>query len=129
MSTGNNGAANVPVIDYTRLITCILYEGGAADVLEFLHQRGVNEAYFYSVCGAPIGRSSSIEGLPEIPRTEIVHAVVAADQADYLFAEIYEFAKLDQPRQGIMFVNKLLRSSEYALPSDVQYIPREAKAA
>jgi hypothetical protein len=129
MTAGNNGAANLPVIDYTRLITCILYEGGAADVLEFLHQRGVNEAYYYSVRGAPIGRSTAMEGLPDIPKTEILHAVVAADQADYLFEEIYAFAKLDQPRQGIMSVNKLLRSSEYTLPADVQYIPREPKAA
>jgi hypothetical protein len=129
MGPDTNGAANLPVIDYTRLITCILYEGGAADVLEFLHTRGVNEAYYYSVRGAPIGRSSSMEGLPEIPKTEILHAVVTADQADYLYEEIYHFAKLEHPRQGIIFTNKLLRSSLYTLPANIQYIAREHKAA
>ena len=33
--------AKIPNIDYTRLLTCILYEGGAADVLEELYKRGI----------------------------------------------------------------------------------------
>ena len=34
----------IPNINYTRMITCILYEGGAEKVLEELHHKGVNEA-------------------------------------------------------------------------------------
>mgnify|MGYP001157091921 FL=1 len=110
--------AKIPNIDYTRLLTCILYEGGAADVLEELYKRGIKEGYFVSVRGAPLGRSSTVQGLPEIPQTEILHVVVAADQADYIFQMIYEFAKLDQPQKGIIFVKKLTRSSPNILPED-----------
>ena len=48
--------AKIPNIDYTRLLTCILYEGGAADVLEELYKRGIKEGYFVSVRGAPLGK-------------------------------------------------------------------------
>ena len=110
--------SKIPNIDYTRLLTCILYEGGAADVLEELYKRGIKEGYFVSVRGAPIGRSSTVEGLPEIPKTEILRVVVAADQADYIYQTIYEFAKLDEPQMGIIFVKKLTRSSLNILPED-----------
>jgi hypothetical protein len=108
----------VPLIDYTRLITCILYEGGAAAVLEMLRERGINEGHFYSVRGAPIGRSSAVSGLPEIPKTEILHAVVSADQADYLYEEIYELARLVEPNRGIVYINRLARSSRMSLPTE-----------
>ena len=97
----------IPNIDYTGLITCILYDGGAADVLEQLYKRGINEGYFVSVRGAPLGRSSSVEGLPEIPQTEILNIVVAA-----------EFANLDEPQKGVIYVKKLTRSSLNILPED-----------
>ena len=73
--------AKIPNIDYTRLLTCILYEG-AADVLEELYKRGIKEGYFVSVRG-PLGRSSTVQGLPET-QTEILHVVVAADHR-YIF--------------------------------------------
>ena len=87
-------------------------------MLEELYKRGIKEGYFVSVRGAPIGRSSTVEGLPEIPKTEILRVVVAADQADYIYQMIYEFAKLDEPQMGIIFVKKLTRSSLNILPED-----------
>mgnify|MGYP001365735598 CR=1 FL=1 len=115
----------IPNIDYTRLITCILYEGGSVEILEMLHNKGINEACFYSVRGGPIGRSSEVEGLPEIPKTEILNVIVSADQADYIYEEIFTLAKLDQPQMGIITVNRLSRSSEINLPDDDE----ELKAA
>jgi nitrogen regulatory protein PII len=114
----NTPTQQVPNIDYTRLITCVLYEGGSVPVLEMLHNRGINEAYFYSVRGAPIGRSSEVSGLPEIPKTEILHAVVSADQADYIYEMIYEMAELDQPNRGVVYVNRLARSTPFELPDE-----------
>jgi nitrogen regulatory protein PII len=115
----------IPNIDYTRLITCVLYEGGSVEILEMLRSKGVNEACFYSVRGAPIGRSSEVDGLPEIPKTEILNVVVSADQADYIFEAIYDLAGLQEPQKGIITVNRLSRSSEINLPSDDE----ELKAA
>ncbi len=108
----------VPNLNYTRLISCVLYEGGAQAVLEMLHKRGINEAYFYSVRGAPIGRSSEVSSLPEIPKTEILHAVVAADQADYIYEMIYDMGELDRPNRGVVYVNRLSRSTPFELPDE-----------
>src|SRR6056300_1427102 len=110
----NTPSHQVPNLDYTRLITCVLYEGGSVPVLEMLHKRGINEAYFYSVRGAPMGRSSEVSGLPEIPKTEILHAVVSADQSDY----IYDMTELDQPNRGVVYVNRLARSTPFELPDE-----------
>ena len=111
----------IPNITYTRMLTCILYEGGAEKVLEELHHRGVNEAYYYSVRGNPIGRASLAGGLPEMPKTEVLHAVVSADQADYIYNFIYHEFKLNQQGIGMISVNRLIRSSPNMLPSDLQH--------
>ena len=122
----SSATSPIPNINYTRLITCVLYEGGAADLLELLHKKGINEAYFVSVRGAPIGRSSSVEGLPEIPKTEILKIVVAADQADYIFEMIYNEAQLNEPQRGIIHISRLARSSKHDLPDEDEIEGRAA---
>jgi hypothetical protein len=81
----------------------------------------VNEAYYYSVRGNPIGRASLAGGLPEMPKTEVLHAVVSADQADYIYNFIYHEFKLNQQGIGMISVNRLIRSSPNVLPSDLQH--------
>lgn len=114
------------VLDYTRLMTVVLYEGGAHGISEKLLARGVKEVYYYSVRGAPVGKSSENSGLPEIPKTEILHAVVAADQADYIQEMIYDAAELYKPQLGIIFVNKLLLSTRNNLPSEKELAEKAA---
>lgn len=114
------------VLDYTRLMTAVLYEGGAHSIAEKLHHRGINEVYYYSVRGAPLGRASENSGLPEIPKTEILHAVVSADQADYIQEMIYDLAELSKPQRGIVFVNKLLMSTRNNLPSEKELADKAA---
>ncbi len=109
---------DIPYIDYTRLITCILYEGGATAVLELLHEKGINECHFYSVRGNAIGRASLAGNLPEIPKTEIVHAVVSADQADYIYGLLYDECRMKEQGKGMIYVNRLIRSSRIALPDE-----------
>jgi hypothetical protein len=113
----------IPYINYTRMITCILYEGGAEKIMEELHHKGVNEAYYYAVRGNPIGRASLAGGLPEMPKTEVLHAVVAADQADYIYNFIYHEFNLNRPAQGVISINRLIRSSPNVLPAEVHDDP------
>ena len=114
--------ADVPRIDYTRLLTCVMYQGGAEAIMEELYGRGINEAYFYSVRGKPIGRASEAGNLPEIPKTEILHAVVSADQADYIYSMIYHDYRLNEPGVGMISVNRLTRSSRLRLPEGVPFV-------
>jgi len=59
-----NDKPDIPYIDYTRQITCILYEGGASKLMELLHHKGINECYFYSVRGNSICLASLAGNLP-----------------------------------------------------------------
>ena len=45
-------------LDYTWLISGVLYEGGTDLLIPELMKRGINEAHFYNVAGSPIGRKS-----------------------------------------------------------------------
>lgn len=90
--------------------------------MEELYRRGINEAYFYSVRGKPIGRASEAGNLPEIPKTEILHAVVSADQADYIYSMIYHDYRLNEPGVGMISVNRLTRSSRLSLPEGVPFV-------
>ena len=108
----------IPYIDYTRLITCVLYEGGAHTLMELLHHKGINETHYYNVRGNPIGRASLAGNLPEIPKTEILHATVSADQADYIYRMLYEEAKMDEQGKGVIYVNRLSRSSQITVPKE-----------
>jgi nitrogen regulatory protein PII len=121
MSNEHNTQPAVPNINYTRLITCVLYEGGAEKVLEMLHHKGVNEAFYYGVRGNPIGRASEASGLPEISKTEVLQAVVASDQADYIYNAIYHDFRLDMPGVGTITVNRLTRSSQNVLPEGIAH--------
>jgi hypothetical protein len=121
MSNEHNTQPAVPNINYTRLLTCVLYEGGAEKVLEMLHHKGVNEAFYYGVRGNPIGRASEASGLPEISKTEVLQAVVASDQADYIYNAIYHDFRLDMPGVGTITVNRLTRSSQNVLPEGIAH--------
>lgn len=116
MSQQDNPA--IPYIDYTREITCVLYEGGAHALMALLHHKGINETYYYNVRGNPLGRASLAGNLPEIPKTEILHATVSADQADYIYRMLYEEAKMDEQGKGVIYVNRLSRSSQITVPKD-----------
>jgi hypothetical protein len=99
-----NEHPDIPYIDYTRLITCILYEGGAMKLLELLHHKGINDCHFYSVRGNPIGRASLAGNLPEIP--------------DYIYRMLYEEANMDEQGKGVIYVNRLIRSVPMTLPEE-----------
>ena len=115
----HHASEQVPNIRYTWLITGVLYDGGSDRLLAALHQRGIDEAYFYNISGSPIGKRVFGGGLSESFDVEQFHIVVAADQADAVFSFIYNFAEMHRPHTGIMHMERLWRSTANALPADV----------
>ena len=102
-------------LDYTWLISGVLYEGGTDVLIPELMKRGVNEAYFYNVAGSPIGRKS-VAGVADSFDVEQLHVVVSADQAENIFDYIYRFCDLSHPNKGFINMNKLSRSTQLDLP-------------
>ena len=102
-------------LDYTWLISGVLYEGGTDVLIPELMKRGVNEAYCYNVAGSPIGRKS-VAGVADSFDVEQLHVVVSADQAENIFDYIYRFCDLSHPNKGFINMNKLSRSTQLDLP-------------
>ncbi len=102
-------------LDYTWLISGVLYHGGTDLLIPELMKRGNNEIYFYNVAGSAIGQRS-VAGVAGSFDVEMFHVVVSADQADNTFDFIYRFCKLSEPNTGIINMSKLLRSTQFQLP-------------
>ena len=102
-------------LDYTWLISGVLYEGGTDLLIPELMKKGINEVYFYNVAGSPIGRRS-VAGVADSFDVEQFHLVVSADQAENIFDYIYRFCKLSEPNKGVINISKLFRSTGLDLP-------------
>ena len=107
----------VNYLDYTWLISGILYEGGTDKLVPELMKRGINEVYFYNVAGTIIGQKA-VTGVSGSFDVEQFHVVVTADQAENIFDFIYRFCELSEPNKGIIYMNKLKRSTKHSLQSD-----------
>ena len=107
----------VHYLDYTWLISGILYEGGTDKLIPELMKRNINEVYFYNVAGTMIGQKtvSDVSGSFDV---EQFHVVVTADQAENIFDFIYRFCDLSEPNKGIIYMNKLNRSTKHSLQGD-----------
>ena len=107
----------VQYLDYTWLISGILYEGGTDKLVPELMKRGINEIYFYNVAGTIIGQKA-VTGVSGSFDVEQFHVVVTADQAENIFDFIYRFCELSEPNKGLIYMNKLKRSTRHSLQGD-----------
>ena len=107
----------VHYLDYTWLISGILYEGGTDRLIPELMKRNIHEVYFYNVAGTIIGQKA-VTGVSGSFDVEQFHVVVTADQAENIFDFIYRFCDLSEPNKGIIYMNKLKRSTKHSLQGD-----------
>ena len=107
----------VQYLDYTWLISGIFYEGGTDKLVPELMKRGINEVYFYNVAGTMIGQKT-VAGVSGSFDVEQFHVVVTADQAENIFDFIYRFCNLSEPNKGIIYMNKLMKSTTHKLQED-----------
>ena len=107
----------VHYLDYTWLISGILYEGGTDKLIPELMKRNINEVYFYNVAGTMIGQKT-VAGVSGSFDVEQFHVLVTADQAENIFDFIYRFCNLSEPNKGIIYMNKLKRSTKHTLQDD-----------
>jgi hypothetical protein len=104
----------VEFIDYSWLISGVLYQGGMDLLIPELQTKGINEVYFYNVAGSPIGKKM-LSGVASSFDVEEFFVVVAADQAENVFDFIYHFCELDKPNMGMLRLNKLSRSTLHSI--------------
>ena len=109
--------SRVTFVDYTWIISGILYQGGTDALVPELMSRGINEVYFYNVAGTPIGKKT-VSGVADSFDVEEFFVVVSADQAENIFDFIFHFCELDKPNIGMIRLNKLSHSTIHMLPDE-----------
>ena len=114
-------------LDYTWLISGILYQGGTDTLIPELMSRGINEVFFHNVAGTPIGKKT-VSGVADSFDVEEFFVVVSADQAENIFDFIFHFCGLDKPNIGMIRLNKLSHSTRFWLPENEAVETDTAKA-
>ena len=107
----------VEYVDYTWMISGVLYQGGTDALIPKLMEKGINEVHLGNVAGTPIGKKT-VSGVADSFDVEEFFVVVSADQAENIFDFIYHFCELDQPNNGIIRLNRLSRSTVHKLPDE-----------
>ena len=109
--------SRVTFVDYTWIISGILYQGGTDTLVPELMSRGINEVYFHNVAGTPIGKKT-VSGVADSFDVEEFFVVVSADQAENIFDFIFHFCELNKPNIGMIRLNKLSHSTIHMLPDE-----------
>jgi len=105
-----------------KLISCILPDDGTERrLLAWLQEQGVTRANSVYCRGHSVLRKTKTRRnkLPEPELMRLVTIVVAADQADTLFAHLYERAEIHRPGGGALLMMPLIRATPFALPQDL----------
>ena len=108
---------SVSFVDYTWMISGVLYQGGTDALVPELTSRGINEVFFHNVAGTPIGKKT-VSGVADSFDVEEFFVVVSADQAENIFDFIFHFCELDKPNIGMIRLNKLSHSTIHMLPDE-----------
>ena len=114
-------------LDYTWIISGILYQGGTDTLIPELMSRGINEVFFHNVAGTPIGKKT-VSGVADSFDVEEFFVIVSADQAENIFDFIFHFCGLDKPNIGMIRLNKLSHSTRFWLPENDAVETDTAKA-
>ena len=107
----------IPPLEPHKVITCILPKGRAMHLMQALtKERGLTAVDVHYARGN--GRLTPLRyrGIGETSEKEVLTVAVPATQADELFEYIYEFAEINQPHGGLMYLHALLQATRHVLP-------------
>ncbi len=105
------------LLEPQKLIYCILPKGIALGVAKKLKEDfGIMTSNISNARGVGKITPLAYRGIAGQSEKEVLSVAVAADRADDIFEFIYHEADLNRPHGGIMYMHKLLASTEYILP-------------
>ena len=100
-----------------KLITCFLPSGRGAGVLERLRrEHGVGSASYHHARGVGTG-TKRVRSAYVVSEREVITVLVPAAQADEVFRFLFFAAGLDEPRAGMIFMERTARAAPLVLPA------------
>lgn len=97
------------------LVTCILYGKGGPDILEALHQKGLNCAYMHHARGEILGSVTDYDGKLQEWENEIITVLAPEGDADAVFTLIYEITQKTRVQDAFLFMNRIRNHREITL--------------
>ena len=101
-----------------KLITCVLQNGLAEEILEAAKNSGAQGATVSYARGTGIRDRMGLIGVTIDEQKEVVRIIVSEEQATRVFEAIYLAGKLDTPGKGIMYMSDLDHVATY-IPENV----------
>ena len=104
---------NIIYLTDVKLVTCVLQNGLAEEVLEAAKNAGAQGATVSYGRGTGIRDRMGILGVTIDEQKEILRIIVSEDQAERVFEAIYLAGELDTPGKGIMYISPLEHVATY----------------
>ena len=101
-----------------KLITCVLQNGLAEDVLEAAKNVGVQGATVSYARGTGIRDRMGLMGVVIDEQKEVIRIIVSEEQAARVFEAMHLAAGLDTPGKGIIYISDLENVATY-IPEDI----------
>lgn len=106
------------VLTDVTLITCIVQRGLADEIIRAAQEVGAQGATVYFARGTGVREKLGILGVAVDVEKEVINVVVASDQADRIFEQMFLAGRLDTPGMGFMYMTELDKAATY-IPKEV----------
>lgn len=103
----------IVVLTDVSLITCIVQRGMADEIVHAAQEAGAQGATVYYAKGEGVRERLGILGLAVDVEKEVINIVVATDQVDRVFEQMYIAGNLDTPGMGFIYVTPLEKAGTY----------------
>ncbi len=108
-------------IAHSKLITAILPKGIALELIDQLKvEKDLTTANLSFARGMGRLTPAKFRGIGEQSEKEILSVVVEAERGDEIFEYLFHAANIDRPHGGIIYMQKLMMSTDFQLPEMVE---------
>ena len=111
-------ARQITYLSDVYLITCVIQNGSADEVIEAANAVGAQGATINYARGSGVRERMGLIGVTIDEQKEIIRIIVSKEQSNRVFESMFLAGSLDTPGKGIMWMSNLDRVATF-IPSDV----------
>ncbi|MGB5440667.1 MAG: P-II family nitrogen regulator [Gammaproteobacteria bacterium] len=104
---------SITLLTDVRLITCIVQRGLGDTIVQAAQEAGAQGATVFYARGSGVRERLGILGVAVEVEKEVVNIVVASEQLETVFNNVYLAGQLDTPGMGFMYVTPLEKAATY----------------